>query len=207
MSYTIKNNILFDEYNAIIDRVVSGCFVEDAYNPAMYELSLRVFLIKVCVPDFDLSDCKNDDDFWNKVTSEEAEDIIELIKATKYYQNLKTAIDNGINHRLRVIEASPMSLSDIALSKLIGVVAEKINSIDNTDVLNKDTISALINAEKQINKEDFEKKLIDEMIDHGLISKPNRATRRKTTKENKNISVTTNVIPVGNESKTDTDKQ
>lgn len=206
MSYTIKNNISFDEYCSIIDRVISDCFEDEVYSPAAYEISLRNALISVFVPEYDLSDCKDTNALWDKLTNKECEDFLCNIRGTTIYNDIVSAIEQGISHRLRAIESSPMSLSDIALSKLIGVVAEKINSIDNTDVLNKDTISALINAEKQINKEGFEKKLVDEMIDHGLISKPNGVTRRKTTKENKNISVTTNVIPVDNEPKTDNDK-
>lgn len=206
MSYTIKNNISFDEYNAIINKVIEDCFVDGVYSPALYELSLRVSLISAFVPDYDLSDCKDNNALWEMLTTDECENILQNIYGTIIYNNIDSAIIRGVNHRLRAIEASPMSLSDIALSKLIDIVTAKIDSID-TDVLNKDTVSALINADKQINKEDFEKKLVDEMIDRGLISKPNRATRRKTTKENKNISVTTNVIPVDNEPKTDTDKQ
>lgn len=206
MSYTIKNNISFDEYNAIINKVIEDCFVDGVYSPALYELSLRVSLISAFVPDYDLSDCKDNNALWEMLTTDECENILQNIYGTIIYNNIDSAIIRGVNHRLRAIEASPMSLSDIALSKLIDIVTAKIDSID-TDILNKDTVSALINADKQINKEDFEKKLVDEMIDRGLISKPNRATRRKTTKENKNISVTTNVIPVDNEPKTDTDKQ
>lgn len=205
MSYTIKNNISFDEYNAIINKVIEDCFVDGVYSPALYELSLRVSLISAFVPDYDLSDCKDNNALWETLTTDECEKILQNIYGTIIYNNIDSAIIQGVNHRLRAIESSPMSLSDIALSKLIDVVTAKIDSID-TDVLNKDTISALVNADKQINKEDFEKKLVDEMIDRGLISKPNRATRRKTTKENKNISITTNVIPVDNEPKTDTDK-
>lgn len=205
MSYTIKNNISFDEYNAIINKVIEDCFVDGVYSPALYELSLRVSLMSAFCPEYDLSDCKDNNALWDKLTSDECEKILQNIWSEIVCDNITSAIEQGINHRLRAIEASPMSLSDIALSKLISVITEKIDNID-TDILNKDTISALINAEKQTNKEDFEKKLVDEMISRGLISKPNRATRRKTTKENKNISVTTNVIPVDNEPKTDTDK-
>lgn len=206
MSYTIKNNISFDEYNAIINKVIEDCFVDGAYSPALYELSLRVSLISAFVPDYDLSDCKDNNALWDKLTSDECKEILQNIYGTIIYDDIVSAIIRGVNHRLRAIESSPMSLSDIALSKLIDVVTAKIDSID-TDVLNKDTISALINANKQINKEDFEKKLVDEMIDRGLISKPNRATRRKTTKENKDIAVKTNIVSVNMEDKSASDTE
>ena len=168
MSYTIKNNISFDEYNAIINKVIDDCFVGGVYSSALYELSLRVSLISAFVPDYDLSDCKDNNALWDKLTSDECKEIFQNIYGTIIYDDIVSAIIRGVNHRLRVIESSPMSLSDIALSKLIDVVTAK--------------------------------------IDRGLISKSNRATRRKTTKGNKNISVTTNVIPADSDSKTDTDK-
>lgn len=202
MSYTIKNNISFSEYEAIVNTTIDGCFRDSVYNPALYELSLRVFLIKICAPDFDLNDCKGDNDFWDKVTSEEAENVIELIKATKYYPSLKSAINNGINHRLRAIESSPMSLSDIALSKLFGVITDKIDSID-TDVLNKDTIEALITSNQQSGKENFVDNLVDTMIEKGFVSKPNRATRRSNSKKNKN----TKIVKIDNTNNTNKEDQ
>lgn len=191
MAYVIKNNISFDEYYSIINRVISDCFVDEVYSPAMYELSLRNALINVFCPDFDLSGCKDSNNaLWERVSSSEAKVILNDIErlcetngGEDYYSNIITSIDNGIKHRLAVIESSPMSLSDIALSKLINVVTAKIDSID-TDVLNKDTINALINADKQSGKENFEKKLVEEMIAQGIVSKPNRATRRSTSKKN-----------------------
>lgn len=206
MEYTVKNNISFDEYNAIINKVIEDCFVDGVYSPALYELSLEVSLISAFVPDYDLSDCKDNNALWDKLTSDECKKILQNIYGTTIYDHIASAIMCGVNHRLRAIESSPMSLSDIALSKLIDIVTAKIDSID-TDVLNKDTISALINADKQINKEDFEKKLVNEMIDRGLISKPNRATRRKITKENKDIAVKTNIVSVNTEDKSASDTE
>lgn len=176
--------ISFDEYNAIINKVIEDCFVDGVYSPAIYELSLRTSLISAFTPDFDLSDCKDNNTLWERVTNENAEIIIENIKRTNDYQNIITAIDKGIQHRLSVIESSPMSLSDIALSKLFSVITDKIDSID-TDVLNKDTIEALIAANKQSGKENFVDKLVDTMVEKGLVSKPNRATRRSSSKKSK----------------------
>ena len=192
MAYTIKNNISFDEYYSIINRVINDCFVDEVYSPAMYNLSFRNALISVFCPDFDLSDCDDNNTLWERLTSEECSNILNEIQEKSIYDNIHLAIAQGINHRLKVIESSPMSLSDIALSKLIDVVTAKIDSID-TDVLNKDTIQSLINADKQSGKENFEKKLVEEMIAQGLVSKPNRATRRSTNKKNKDG---TNIIKI-----------
>lgn len=192
MAYTIKNNISFDEYYSIINRVINDCFVDEVYSPAMYNLSFRNALISVFCPDFDLIGCDDNNSLWERLTSEECSNILNEIQEKSIYDNIHLAIAQGINHRLKVIESSPMSLSDIALSKLIDVVIAKIDSID-TDVLNKDTINALINADKQSGKENFEKKLVEEMIAQGLVSKPNRATRRSTNKKNKDG---TNIIKI-----------
>lgn len=180
----VKNTISFDEYNAIINKVVEDCFVDGVYSPALYELSLRTSLISVFAPDYDFSGCEDNNSLWEKVTSKECKDILGEICETMVYDNIRLAIAQGINHRLKVIESSPMSLSDIALSKLIDVVTTKIDSID-TDVLNKDTIEALMAANEQSGKENFVDKLVDTMIEKGLVSKPNRATRRSSSKNSK----------------------
>lgn len=98
MSYTIKNNISFDEYNAIINKVIEDCFVDGVYSPALYELSLRVSLISAFVPAYDLSDCKDNNALWKRVTSEECKDILdEIMYETMECNNICVAIKNGIN--------------------------------------------------------------------------------------------------------------
>jgi len=191
MSYTIKNNISFDEYEAIINKVIEDSFIDGVYSPAAYELSLKVSLISVFAPDYDLSGCKDNNELWEKVNTNTAEDIFDKACKDRVYFYIIPAIEQGINHRLRAIEASPMSISDIALSKLIDIVAAKIDSID-TEVLNKDTISALINAHNNTDKEGFEGRLVDEMLDRGLLTKPNRATRRNNIKQTKTAKSTVN---------------
>lgn len=189
MSYTIKNNISFDEYYSIINRVVNDCFVDEVYSPAMYELSLRNALISVFCPDYDLSGCEDNNTLWERVTTPEANEIIKNIQlldmgSIDYHWGITEAIDKAIKHRLAMIESSPMSLTDIALSKLVGVITDKVDSID-TDVMNKATIEALISASKESGKENFEINLVNAMVESGIISKPNRATRRSNAKKNK----------------------
>ena len=188
MLYTIKNNISFDEYYSIINRVISDCFVDEVYSPAMYNLSFRNALISVFCPDFDLSGCEYNNSLWEKLMSKECSNILDEIQEKSIYDNIHLAISQGINHRLRVIESSPMSLSDIALSKLFSVIADKIDSVD-TDVMNKTTIEALIAANQQSGKEDFVGKLVDTMVEKGLVSKPNRATRRSNSKKNNGTKI------------------
>lgn len=191
MSYTIKNNISFDEYEAIINKVVNDSFADGVYSPACSELSYKVALTNAFVPDFDFSDCTDNNTLWEKVNSLECIDILDEIKKKPVYANIDYSVHKIISHRLRAIENNPMSMSDIALSKLIDVVTAKIDSID-TGVLNKDTISALINAQSNTDKEGFEGRLVDEMLDRGLLTKPNRATRRNNIKQTKTAKSTAN---------------
>ena len=191
MSYTIKNNISFDEYEAIINKVIEDSFADGVYSPAAYILSLRVSLISAFASDYDLSGCKDNNELWEKVNTDTAEDIFDEVCKNKIYFYIIPAIEQGIEHRLRAIESSPMSMSDIALSKLIDVVTAKIDSID-TEVLNKDTISALINTQSNTDKDGFEGRLVDEMLDRGLLTKPNRATRRNNIKQTKTSKSTAN---------------
>lgn len=194
MSYTIKTNISFDEYNAIINKVIEDCFIDGVYSPALYELSFRTSLISAFAPDYDLSECKDNNELWEKVTGRDSEDIIESIKQTQYYLNIKTAIDKGIQHHLAVLEASPMSLSDIALSKIFNIIADKINAVD-TNMIDKNTIDALVTASNEKNSETFETNLIDAMVKKGVIPSPNRATRRRNIKQGKSNTPETNTKP------------
>ena len=71
----IKTAISFDEYNAIIDKVVSDCFPDGTYSPANYDLSLRTALLCAFAPDFDLSDCNDNNTLWERVTQSNHKDV------------------------------------------------------------------------------------------------------------------------------------
>lgn len=174
-------SISFNTIYSIVNKVTNDCFVDDVYSPAFYELSLRTALLSAYAPDFDMSDCDNNDKLWEKVTSQEAENILFGIYNMDSYNVIKTAIDKSISHRLAMIESSPMSLSDIALSKMFGVITEKIEGID-TEVLSKETVDALIESSKQSGKENFERNLIDAMVEKGIISKHDKTARRSGSK-------------------------
>lgn len=55
----------FDEYSAIVDKVVNDCFPDGIYSPVNYELSFRTSLLIAFAPDYDLSGCENNNALWD----------------------------------------------------------------------------------------------------------------------------------------------
>ena len=69
----IKTAISFDEYNAIIDKVVNDCFPDGTYSPVNYDLSLRTALLCAFAPDYDLSGCDDNNALWERVMRDETD--------------------------------------------------------------------------------------------------------------------------------------
>ena len=182
----IKTAISFDEYTAIINKVVNDCFPDGTYSPANYDLSLRTALLCAFAPDFDLSNCDDNNALWKRVMSNEADEIIDYISTelSGIKQSIKRAIWDNIDYRLKLLASGSMSMSDIALSKLFEVITQKIESID-TSVLTKDNMDTMIKAVNATQDGNFAESLVDTMLDKGLLAKPNRETRRKNIKQTK----------------------
>ena len=115
----IKNTISFDEYNAIIDKVVNDCFPNGEYSPANYEISLRTALLCAFAPDYDLSGCDDNNTLWERVMSNEANEIIEKIEYYDIQRLIMRAIRDNIDYRLKLLTSGSMSMTDIALSTLV----------------------------------------------------------------------------------------
>ena len=185
----IKNAISFDEYNAIVDKVVNDCFLDDTYSPANYELSFRTALLLAFAPDYDLSGCEDNNELWNKVTNEEAEETLSYIRKNDICYDLEVAVDNAIDYRIKLLTSGTMSMSDLALSKLFNVLTEKVENID-TSMLTKENMDVMIKAVNATQDSNFAENLVDTMLDKGLLAKPNRETRRKNGQRNKtNIKI------------------
>ena len=189
----IKTAISFDEYNAIIDKVTNDCFPDGTYSPANYELSFRTALLLAFAPDYDLSDCEDNNALWERVMSDEANKIIDKFYDSDYGCSLTKAIRENIDYRIKLLTSGGMSMSDLALSKLFEVLTEKVESID-TSMLTKENIDTVIKAVNATQDGNFAENLVDTMLDKGLLAKPNRETRRKNGQRNKtekpNITVT-----------------
>ena len=182
----IKTAISFDEYTAIIDKVTNDCFPDGTYSPANYDLSLRTALLCAFAPDFDLSNCDDNNALWERVMSNEADEIIDYISTelSGIKQSIKRAIWDNIDYRLKLLASGSMSMTDIALSTLVETITKKVEQID-TSMLTKENIDTMIKAVNATQDGNFAESLVDTMVDKGLLAKPNRETRRKNIKQAK----------------------
>ena len=189
----IKTAISFDEYNAIIDKVVNDCFPDGTYSPANYDLSLRTALLCAFAPDYDLSGCDDNNALWERVMSNEADEIIEKIEYYDIQRLIIRAIRENIDYRLKLLTSGSMSMTDIALSTLVDTLTKKVEQID-TSMLTKENMDTMIKAVNATQGGNFAESLVDTMLDKGMLAKPNRETRRKNGQRSKsekpNITVT-----------------
>ena len=187
----IKSTISFDEFYTIVDNVVNSCFIDGEYFSSYYELTLRVALIKAFAPDYEIptATADNYNDVWETVTSKEANEILVTIRQNSIYPYIEEAIENKIDYHIKLITSSPMSMSDIALSNLFEVLAEKVENID-TSMLPKQNMDTVINAVNATQDGNFAENLVDTMLDKGLLAKSNRETRRKNIKQTKKAEST-----------------
>lgn len=189
----IKTAISFDEYTAIINKVVNDCFPDGTYSPANYELSLRTALLCAFAPDYDLSGCDDNNALWERVTTDEAREIVQQIMDSYIGYNISNAIYESIEYRIKLLTSGSMSMTDIALSTLVEAITKKVESID-TSVLTQENMDTMIKAVNATQDGNFAENLVDTMLDKGLLAKPNRETRRKNGQRKKtekpNITVT-----------------
>ena len=189
----IKTAISFDEYTAIIDKVVNDCFPDGTYSPANYDLSLRTALLCAFAPDYDLSGCDDNNALWERVMSNEADEIIEKIESLDIQHLIIKAIRENIDYRLKLLTSGSMSMTDIALSTLVETLTKKVEQID-TSMLTQENMDTMIKAVNATQDGNFAKSLVDTMLDKGMLAKPNRETRRKNGQRKKtekpNITVT-----------------
>ena len=186
----IKTAISFDEYNAIVNKVVNDCFLDGTYSPANYDLSLRTALLCAFAPDYDLSGCDDNNALWERVMSNEANEIIEKIESFDIQHLIIKAIRENIDYRIKLLTSGSMSMTDIALSTLVETITKKVEQID-TSMLTKENMDTMIKAVNATQDGKFAESLVDTMLDKGLLAKPNRETRRKNGQRSKtNIKMT-----------------
>ena len=94
----IKSTISFDEYNAIVDKVVNDCFPDGIYSPANYELSLRTASLIAFAPEYKLDDSDNNT-LWESVTNKEVNEILMSIYQNDIYPYIEETIKNAIDYR------------------------------------------------------------------------------------------------------------
>ena len=180
----IKTAISFDEYNAIIDKVVNDCFPDGTYFPTNYELSFRTSLLLAFAPDYDLSDCTDNNELWERVTNDKAGEILTYIRHNNIYYSLEETIENAIEYRVKMLTSGSMSMTDIALSTLVDTLTKKVEQID-TSILTKENMDTMIKAVNATQDGNFAESLVDTLLNKGMLAKPNRETRRKNGQRNK----------------------
>ena len=180
----IKTAISFDEYTAIIDKVVNDCFPDGTYSPANYDLSLRTALLCAFAPDYDLSGCDDNNALWERVMSDEANEIIEKIEYLDIQHLIIKAIRENIDYRIKLLTSGSMSMTDIDLSTLVETLTKKVEQID-TSMLTKENMDTMIKAVNATQDGNFAENLVDTMLDKGLLVKPNREIRRKNGQRSK----------------------
>ena len=180
----IKTAISFDEYTAIINKVVNDCFPDGTYSPANYELSFRTSLLLAFAPDYDLSDCTDNNELWERVTNDKAGEILAYIRQNNIYYSLEETIENAIEYKIKMLTSGSMSMTDIALSTLVETLTKKVEQID-TSMLTKENMDTMIKAVNATQDGNFAENLVDTMLDKGLLAKPNRETRRKNGQRSK----------------------
>ena len=180
----IKTAISFDEYNAIVDKVVNDCFPDGTYSPANYDLSLRTALLCAFAPDYDLSGCDDNNALWERVTTDEAREIVQQIMDSYIGYNISNAICESIDYRIKLLTSGSMSMTDIALSTLVETLTKKVESID-TSMLTKENMDTMIKAVNATQDGNFAESLVNTMMEKGLLAKSNRETRRKNIKQTK----------------------
>ena len=189
----IKTAISFDSYTAIVDKVVNDCFPDGTYSPANYDLSLRTALLCAFAPDYDLSGCDDNNALWERVMSNEADEIINKIDYLNVQYLIIKAIRENIDYRLKLLTSGSMSMTDIALSTLVDTLTKKVEQLD-TSMLTKENMDTMIKAVNATQDGNFAESLVDNMMEKGLLAKPNRETRRKNGQRKKtekpNITVT-----------------
>lgn len=167
----IKSTISFDEFNAIVDKVVNDCFIDNTYSPANYEISFKTALLIAFAPDFDMSDCNDNNTLWERVNSDEAIDILDDIANENEYifRMIMETIDKAIEYRIKLLTSSPMSLTDIALSKLIDVLTDKLEKVNLPEITEED-IKSVQKVATNIESNDFTNKLVDTLFAKGVFA-------------------------------------
>lgn len=162
----IKTRISFDEYRAVIDKVVNDTFADNVYSPAYHDLSLRTALLNVYAPEYKVDGTDNNT-LYDSVYTDEANEIFDEIKKKKQYYDILQAINNGINFRKDLITSGGMSMSDIALANLIDKFTEVVEKLgDNLDVeTTKNFVESVTTMKDGITAEN----MVNALIDTGMI--------------------------------------
>ena len=162
----IKTRISFDEYSAVVDKVVNDTFTDNVYSPVYYDLSLRTALLNVYAPEYKVDGTDNNT-LYDSVYTDEANEIFDEIKKKKQYYDILQAINNGINFRKDLITSGGMSMSDIALANLIDKFTDVVEKLgDNLDI---EAIQKFVESVTTMKDGITAENMVNALIDTGMI--------------------------------------
>lgn len=161
----IKKRISFDEFYSVVNKVVGDCFTDGTYSPAYYELSFRVAMLNAYCPEFEI-DMTDNNTIYECVESEEAWELFNEIKRRKQYYDIETAIRNGINFKKDMLISQNTSLTDVVLSEILGVLNDKLKTVQDIDTETVNKFMDKVNGMDDISEDAIIKALTDlKMID------------------------------------------
>lgn len=180
--------ISYNEYSAVVNKVVGDVFSGNMYHPEVCDFSFRLAVISVFT-DCDLSVYEEENSsnkLFEYVFSKEASEILDKVKKTSslIYDSLENAVLEAVEHRKKMLESSPMSLTDYALSNLVELLGNKIDEVDMAQFNNED-IKNIATATAKMTDGEFANYAVEALEKKGYLSKPNRVTRRKNIKTTK----------------------
>ena len=141
--------ITFREFENAVDTIIKDSFLDDVFSAARYELSKRTVILQLYAPHHKLTDI---DDVW----SADAEEILKNVHKSEQCKALLNAVECQLMHRLRGIESSTFSATDVTLAKLFKALTERI---ENNEVDIK-TVDRFISAVENVNKPEFKANMV-----------------------------------------------
>lgn len=156
----IKKRISFDEFYSVVKKVVGDCFTDGTYSPAYYELSFRVAMLNAYCPEFEI-DMTDNNTIYECVESEEACELFNEIKRRKQYYDIEMAIRNGINFKKDMLISQNTSLTDVVLSEILGVLNDKLKTVQDIDTETVNKFMDKVNGMDNISEDAIIKALTD----------------------------------------------
>lgn len=156
----IKKRISFDEFYSVVKKVVDDCFTDGTYSPAYYELSFRVAMLNAYCPEFEI-DMTDNNTIYECVESEEACELFNEIKRRKQYYDLEMAIRNGINFKKDMLISQNTSLTDVVLSEILGVLNDKLKTVQDIDIETVNKFMDKVNGMDDISEDAIIKAITD----------------------------------------------
>lgn len=165
----IKNTISFDEFNAVVTKVTNDCFIDNAYSPAYFDISLRTALISAFAPDFELNDDDNNA-LYESVYTDNACIILDEIKEKPQYQSIVEAVNNAILYRTNIAISGKKSEIETAIANLINKITEIANKMDGN--FDAESTKKFIDSINSVQNGITEKGMVKAIFDSGLLDKP-----------------------------------